>query len=112
MKDYIQKCSSFFEWYLQMEMTGINPFKGMRFKKTRKDSETKNAYNHADLQKLFSTDIHTQKKYKHPHYYWLPLLGLYTGARLNELCQFYKQDIFVEEGIWVIRVDDQLEGQG
>ncbi|WP_146162243.1 hypothetical protein [Vibrio splendidus] len=95
-----------------MEMTGINPFKGMRFKKTRKDSETKNAYNHADLQKLFSTDIHTQKKYKHPHYYWLPLLGLYTGARLNELCQFYKQDIFVEEGIWVIRVDDQLEGQG
>lgn len=111
VKDYIQKCSSFFEWCLQMEMTDINPFKGMRFKKTRKDSEAKNAYSHADLQKLFSTDIHTQKKYKHPHYYWLPLLGLYTGGRLNELCQLYKQDIFMEEGIWVIRVDDQLEGQ-
>ena len=111
VKDYIQKCSSFFEWCLQMEMTDINPFKGMRFKKTRKDSEAKNAYSHADLKKLFSTEIHTQKKYKHPHYYWLPLLGLYTGARLNELCQLYRADIFKQDDIWVIRVDDKLNGQ-
>ncbi len=59
----------------------------------------------------YATEIHTQKKYKHPHYYWLPLLGLYTGARLNELCQLYKQDIFNHDGIWVIRIDDKLEGQ-
>ncbi|MGD6737256.1 site-specific integrase [Photobacterium leiognathi subsp. mandapamensis] len=111
VKDYIQKCSSFFEWCLQMEMTDINPFKGMRFKKTRKDSEAKNAYSHANLKKLFSTEIHTQKKYKHSHYYWLPLLGLYTGARLNELCQLYRQDIYKLDGIWVIKIDDKFEGQ-
>lgn len=111
VKDYIQKCSSFFEWCLQMEMTDINPFKGMKFRKTRKDSEAKNAYSHADLQKLFSSEIHTQKKYKHPHYYWLPLLGLYTGARLNELCQLYREDIFKQDDTWVIRIDDKLTGQ-
>ncbi|MFA0672542.1 site-specific integrase [Vibrio splendidus] len=111
VKDYIQKCSSFFEWCLQMELTDINPFKGMRFKKNRKDSEAKNAYSHTDLQKLFSSEIHTQKKYKHPHYYWLPLLGLYTGARLNELCQLYREDIFKQNGTWVIRIDDKLAGQ-
>lgn len=27
-----------------------------------------------------------------PYYYWLPLLGLYTGARLNELCQLHLSD--------------------
>lgn len=111
IKDYIQKCSSFFEWCLQMELTDINPFKGMRFKKARKDSEAKNAYGQNDLQKLFSTEIHTQNKYKHPHYYWLPLLGLFTGARLNELCQLYRQDIFKQDEIWVIRIDDKLQGQ-
>ncbi|ELG2963016.1 site-specific integrase [Vibrio fluvialis] len=111
VKDYIQKCSSFFEWCLQMEMTDINPFKGMRFKKTRKDSEAKNAYSHAELKKLFSTEIHTKKKYRHPHYYWLPLLGLYTGARLNELCQLYKEDIYKKDDIWVIRIDDKHQGQ-
>ncbi|WP_229602877.1 site-specific integrase [Vibrio parahaemolyticus] len=111
VKDYIQKCSSFFEWCLQMELTDINPFKGMRFKKTRKDSEAKNAYSQTDLRKLFSTEIHTESNYKHPHYYWLPLLGLFTGARLNELCQLYRQDIFKKEGVWVIRIDNKFEGQ-
>ncbi|PTP02765.1 hypothetical protein CWN88_09900 [Vibrio splendidus] len=111
VKDYIQKCSSFFEWCLQMELTDINPFKGMRFRKTRKDSEAKNAYSHVDLQKLFSTEIHTQKKYKHPHYYWLPLLGYFTGARLNELCQLYQADLFQRESTWVIQINDKYEGQ-
>lgn len=111
VKDYIQKCSSFFEWCLQMELTDINPFRGIKFKKTRKDSEAKNAYSQKDLQKLFNTDIHVKKKYKHPHYYWLPLLGIYTGARLNELCQLYRQDILKHDGIWVIRVDDRHKGQ-
>lgn len=111
VKDYIQKCSSFFEWCLQMELTDINPFKGMKFKKTRKDSDAKHAYSKTDLKKLFSTEIHTKKQYKHPHYYWLPLLGIHTGARINELCQLYKSDIYKEEETWVISINDSHAGQ-
>jgi integrase len=33
--------------------------------------------------------------------YWLPLIGLYTGARVNEICQLNPQvDIREEQGIW------------
>jgi integrase len=111
VKDYAQKCSSFFEWCLQMEMTDVNPFKGMKFRKARKDSDAKHAYSKEDLGKLFSTEIHTQRKYKHPYYYWLPILGSLTGARLNELCQLYKQDIYQIDGIWVLKIDDGFAGQ-
>lgn len=35
------------------------------------------------------------------HRYWLPLLGLYTGARVNEVCQLNPQcDIREDGGIW------------
>nr|WP_029002470.1 site-specific integrase [Azorhizobium doebereinerae] len=34
--------------------------------------------------------------------YWLPLLALYTGARLNELCQIEPQRIVERDGIWLI----------
>ena len=38
-----------------------------------------------------------------PHYFWLPLLGLYTGGRINELSQLYIDDIVLFEGDnWVI----------
>ncbi|EII2984878.1 tyrosine-type recombinase/integrase [Vibrio parahaemolyticus] len=111
VKDYCQKMSGFFEWCILNELTDINPFKAIRFKKQRKESEAKHAYTHSELKMLFATEIHTKRKFKHPHYFWLPLLGYCTGARLNELCQLYKSDIVQQDGIWLIRIDDQCEGQ-
>ncbi|BCV28929.1 hypothetical protein TUM3811_27890 [Shewanella algae] len=111
VKGYCQKMSGFFEWCVQNELTDINPFKAIRFRKSRKDSELKHAYNIPDLHKVFSTEIHTKKCHKHNYYYWLPILAYLTGARLNELCQLYKADIFEQDGIWVMRIDDRFEGQ-
>lgn len=44
-------------------------------------------------------------------WYWLPLLGLWTGARLNELCQLRVDDIDSEDGIAFIRVQAGDETQ-
>jgi len=38
-------------------------------------------------------------------HYWLPILGLYTGARINELCQLYKGDVKKVDGIWCININ-------
>ena len=35
----------------------------------------------------------------------MPLLGLYTGARLNELCQLYVNDIRQIDKIWCIDIN-------
>lgn len=40
-----------------------------------------------------------------PHYYWLPLLGLFTGARINELAQIHLNDIRrTEGGVWYVEL--------
>ncbi len=44
-------------------------------------------------------------------WYWLPLLGLWTGARLNELCQLSVDDIDQQDGIPFIRVHEGDEDQ-
>lgn len=52
--------------------------------------------------------------------YWLPLLALFTGARLEELCQLHPNDVmqvpYHDEGgeasAWIIRITDEGEGQG
>jgi integrase len=43
---------------------------------------------------------------KHPSRYWVPLLGMYTGARLNELCQLHTNDVYQQDGVWVIDIND------
>ncbi|HBC3896919.1 TPA: site-specific integrase [Vibrio parahaemolyticus] len=111
VKDYCQKMSGFFEWCQLNELTDINPFKAIRFKKTRKDSEAKSAYTHTDLEKIFSSLTRTKQEHKHPYYLWLPLLAYFTGARLNELCQLYKADVYQVDGTWLLHIDDRFEGQ-
>jgi len=52
--------------------------------------------------------------------YWIPLLALFTGARLEELCQLHPDDVMqvpyhdkgIDASAWVIRITDEGEGQG
>lgn len=80
-------------------------------KKNRRDSEAKCAYTSIELEKIFSNLARTKQEHKHPYYLWLPLLAYFTGARLNELCQLYKADVYQVDGIWLIRIDDRFQGQ-
>lgn len=42
--------------------------------------------------------------------YWLPLVGLYTGARVNEVCQLNPQcDIREEGGVWFFYITPDTE---
>jgi len=42
--------------------------------------------------------------------YWIPLLGLYTGARIGELCQLRMVDVVTRDGVACISINDEAEG--
>ena len=44
-------------------------------------------------------------------WFWLPLLGLFTGARLNELCQLRLGDVNEEGGVTFLHLREGHEGQ-
>ena len=66
-----------------------------------------------ELEGIFSSRIYTtnsNEKFKWTPFsycFWLPLLGLFTGARPGELCQLYAGDIFKVDGVPVMRVTDE-----
>ncbi|WP_425929368.1 DUF6538 domain-containing protein [Pseudomonas sp. NyZ201] len=73
------------------------------------------AFTKSDLESIFSGWLYTGLKVNHrqkvfPYQFWLPLLALYTGGRLNELCQLDTEDIREVSGIWTVTiVDDPTE---
>lgn len=78
-----------------VEMGYLTKNQAMRFevKDLRKNSGRK-AYSSEDLQKLFTSPIYTDKiPTNKPHQFWIPLIGLFTGARVNEICSLYLEDI-------------------
>ncbi|AKU11236.1 phage integrase [Azoarcus sp. CIB] len=57
----------------------------------------------ADLKKIF--DPANLSAARTPHEFFLPLLGLLTGARINELCQLALTDVRVDDDIGVAYLD-------
>jgi len=106
---YLIRISSLFEWAQRHGYVAANHFTGLSLKKTKRADEERKVFDKADLDLLFGTEIFTAKKYLRSYYYWLPLLGIYTGARLEELCQLHLEDISEHNDMWVLDLNDKAE---
>lgn len=61
-------------------------------------------FNDNDPQRIFAEETYIPWARNHPHRWWAPLIGLYTGARINEVCQLKLADIMEEGGVWCIAI--------
>lgn len=112
--NYVKYLTAFFAYAVQEEYCEKNPFDGMKVKQRVKASEGRCRFTEDDLKRLFAADVYARSDGDKPYQYWLPLLGLYTGARMNELCQLYLDDVVTINGIDCIhfregRADQKLK---
>ena len=67
--------------------------------KSRVDQE-REAYNTEDLHRLCKTEgFIGDARAREPEKYWIPLIALYGGLRLNEICQLHTGDIVELDGV-------------
>lgn len=94
--------------------TDINhrkPFKKYtkKSKKKSRRSKVRVPYTPEDLKKLFESKEYIQGAHKTAAHHWLPLIALFTGARLNEICQLYQSDIREDGGIWYFDFNEESD---
>ena len=97
--------SSFYIWCVRCEYTSKNPFEGLSVKELSQAITQRLPWPIDELQQLFADDLFHRQSCE-PSEYFLPLLGLYTGARLNELCQLLTTDLHEIADIWVIHINN------
>jgi integrase len=71
----------------------------------RREQASKEQFNTEDLSSIFSTPLYTSfstssqdENYK----FWLPLIGLFTGARVAQIASLDCNDIKQVDGLWII----------
>jgi len=76
--------SELFKWSFKNGYADINVFDGLGLKDNRKARDLRLLFSTQDLKSIFNsgTIVKPTKSWQ----YWLPVLGLFTGARLCELC--------------------------
>ncbi|SET43776.1 site-specific integrase [Pseudomonas graminis] len=106
----LRKLSAFMNWCKANGYVTDNPLVGLKVM-TGSAKEARLSFEQHDLTALLNLDALKTEASKHPWRYWLPLLGRFTGARLEELCQLHVADFITLQGIRCIRIDDCNQSQ-
>jgi len=91
INQYLRYLSQLFTYAEDQNYIDKNPARKLQLPNRRK--RTREVYKQEDLNKLFHSEQYRTKSFKYPWQYWLPLLGLYTGARIEELSQLHVEDV-------------------
>jgi integrase len=95
-----------YKWAIDHGHATENPFQGLKVKaKTAKDrGENYKPFTEDELKAIFSPAPYAAKFGHRPDYHWLPLLALFSGARLEEVGGMKAADVMVTDGVHVLSV--------
>ncbi|SAK48320.1 integrase family protein [Caballeronia calidae] len=121
IKGHVGRLSEILGYGVGAGMMRFNPASDYRRGRgtTKRAQDERQIFTPDDLARIFSQDwfergageVIGKNGFTHwrPYYYWLPLLGLLTGGRINELSQLYLDDVRQSKaGTWFL--DFNLNG--
>jgi integrase len=119
--NYLQCLSTLYSFAeSELDYQDKNPFKGRGYTKaTRQQArDRRSAFSNDQLTNLFSSPIYMGCKSlptcyaegrlipRDSHKYWVPLIGLFTGMRLQEILQLYLEDVYQHDGLWIFDLNE------
>jgi integrase len=100
---HMARIGSLLKYCHELGMMTNNPATGLQMLEKRRADQERSVYSLEDVTAIMvnlPNDIST------PERYWVPLIGLYSGLRLNEICQLHISDIVKIDGCWCFDIND------
>lgn len=110
MEAYRRFVNTFFNRLLKMRAISHSPMDA--FSPARDEmieDDTGRPFTNEELGKIFDPKAFLPWALKAPNRWWLPMLGLYTGARINELSQLKVADVIQVNDIWCISIRKTID---
>jgi len=92
--------SSFMKWSVINGFVEVNFFEGMKLKKQIRQRDERDRFTEKEIKKIFQKHNYIEftevEKHKYSNY-WTPLISVFSGMRLNEICSLYLDNIIQEK---------------
>ena len=109
INDILGAMSSFFAWSVNQGYLTANPATGLRLAETRRADEQRAEFSAEQLRTMFLGEEYRARRSgahdRMPYQFWLPLLGLFTGARIEELASLRVADIVTIDDIPMLDIN-------
>lgn len=99
MAKHRQRLSVFLVSLVNGKHLAVNPLAGIRAVATPDSEDTGSPFTDAELKAIFDPVEFPKWASKYPHRWFGPILGLYSGARVNEIAQLRLVDIDTIDGV-------------
>ena len=92
--------SSFMKWSRINGFVEVNFFEGMKLKKQIRQRDERDRFTEKELKKIFQKHNYIEftevENHKYSNY-WTPLISVFSGMRLNEICSLYLDNIIQDK---------------
>ena len=92
--------SSFMKWSRINGFVEVNFFEGMKLKKQIRQRDERDRFTEKELKKIFQKHNYIEftevEKHKYSNY-WTPLISVFSGLRLHEICSLYLDNIIQDK---------------
>ena len=121
VNSYISKMSSFLGWACREEYIATNPAQRLLVEDDVDDKDKRDPFSMDQLKLIFNAPLYRGCKNDGRGYaipgdqvvrrarFWVPLIALFHGMRMNEICQLSLNDIETMDGIDCMRVQTEME---
>jgi integrase len=119
---YLNKLGGMFNWAVKEEMLDRNPAQGLRVPDPTARRDKRLPFTSTQLRAIFSAPLYTGCRDDAQGYampgpnrprsarFWIPLVSMFCGLRLNEACQLDVADVRLIEGIECLVITERSEG--
>ena len=111
-KNVAMRANRFLMWAYRRQ-GGKPPFELMGNIRITARSKTvqRRAFTNDELKTLFNPATYAQGRQQSPYMYWVPLIGVHSGMRINEIAQLALADVVSHDGIACFHVTDDASDE-
>lgn len=97
VNNYLWVLRQFYDYAIQKKWVTCNEATGLDL--PEEDSQGREPFSQVELKSIFESSYYQNQEYNRPEQYFVPHIQLFTGARLNEVCQLQTNDIVFPDKI-------------
>lgn len=99
---HLERLGSLLRYCNQLGVISTSPTSGLKLSEKHRLDQERSVYLSEDVANIVN---HLPVNIDTPERYWIPIVGLYSGLRLNEICQLYVEDVIMLDGCWCFDVN-------
>lgn len=103
---YILRLNALLGHAVKSQQLSSNPAQGLMLNDKRRDDELRKTYSTDEIKSIVSN---LPRDTNRPERYWIPIIAMHSGLRLDEICQLYVCDIQRIDDVWCFSVNDEFD---